>query len=171
MERMHQWVWLIRESALEKNVPEEDDTGSILWAQSDFLLPHSTEACMRALPKVASCLKCRQAFGWPSRSRRWYRSLLLGTVLRFLSCFTGISGCITTTHRIKDVSWTWKTWATIISNTLIGKSLIEARVQLHTWQTYTGTPIRRNTDNLTPEVLSFLIVYCMGHMLHWFVCI
>lgn len=63
----------------------------------------------RALPKVASCLKCRQALGWPSRSSRWYRSLLLGTVLRFLSCFTGISGCITTTHRIKEVSWTYKT--------------------------------------------------------------
>lgn len=67
--------------------------------------------CKKALPKVASCLKCRQAFGWPSRSSRWYRSLLLGTVLRFFSCLTGISGCITTTHRIKDVSWTWKTRA------------------------------------------------------------
>lgn len=60
-------------------------------------------------PSVASCLKCRQALGWPSRSSLWYSSLLLGTVLRFFSCFTGISGWITTTHRMKDVSCTCKT--------------------------------------------------------------
>lgn len=74
--------------------------------------------CGKALPKVASCLKCRQAFGWPSRSSRWYRSLLLGTVLRFFSCLTGISGCITTTHRIKDVSWTWKAEASHQTETM-----------------------------------------------------
>ena len=60
------------------------------------------------LPRVASCLKWRQALGWPRRSNRWYSSLLLGTVLRFFSCLTGISGCITTIQRMKEVSWTWK---------------------------------------------------------------
>ena len=61
-----------------------------------------------ALPRVASCLKWRQALGWPKRSSRWYSNLLLGTVLRFFSCLTGISGCMTTIQRIKEVSWTWK---------------------------------------------------------------
>lgn len=108
----------IRKPALETKASQEESISSVSWEEFYFQLPQlcrKTQEVKRnskkALPKVASCLKCRQALGWPSRSSRWYKSLLLGTVLRFFSCLTGISGCITTTHRIKDVSWTWKTWA------------------------------------------------------------
>lgn len=62
-----------------------------------------------SLPTVASCLKCRQELGWPSRSSRWYKSLLLGAVFRFFNCFTGISGWTYTMHRMNDVSCTYTT--------------------------------------------------------------
>ncbi|TNN31313.1 hypothetical protein EYF80_058535 [Liparis tanakae] len=51
-----------------------------------------THACSPSpSPTVASCLKCRQELGWPSRSSR---------------CFTGISGCTNTMHRTNAVSCT-----------------------------------------------------------------
>lgn len=82
---------------------QTDIHGELLWGR-----PQRKLRSTRALPSVASCLKWRQALGWPRRSSRWYSSLLLGTVLRFFSCLTGISGCITTIQRMKEVSCTWK---------------------------------------------------------------